>query len=203
MTTDLIARRAGSSRSDYAELSSRIRSAGLLERRTAYYIATFTLTWAVFGAAWTAFVLIGATWWQLITAAVLGVLSTQIAFLGHDVGHKQVARTRRVSHLLGVLHGNLAIGLSMGWWLDKHNRHHAHPNNADLDPDVAPAGPLIHFPEQGAARRGLLGWATRHQAVLFFPIALLEGLNLHVASIRALRSGTIRAQRLEGSLLAV
>ena len=202
MTTDVIPRRAGSSRSDYAELSSRIRAAGLLERRTAHYIALFTLTWAAFGAGWLVFVLIGASWWQLITAVVLGVLSTQIAFLGHDLGHKQVVRTRQASYLLGLLHGNLAVGLSMGWWLDKHNRHHAHPNHADLDPDVAPAGPLIHFPEQGAGRHGALGWATRHQAILFFPLTLLEGLNLHVASIRALRSGTVRARRPEAALLA-
>jgi fatty acid desaturase len=203
MTSDVIAPPVRGGRSDYAELSSRIRSAGLLERRTAYYIAKFTLTWAAFGAAWTAFVLIGPSWWQLMTAAVLGVLSTQIAFLGHDLGHKQVTRTRRTSYLLGVLHGNFAVGLSMGWWLDKHNRHHAHPNHADLDPDVAPAGPLIHFPEQGAGRRGLSGWATRHQAILFFPITLLEGLNLHVASVRALRAGTVKARRLEAALLTV
>ena len=203
MTTQLIAHDAREHRSDYAELSSRIRAAGLLERRTAYYIATFTLTWAAFGAGWVAFVLIGATWWQLLTAAVLGTLSTQLAFLGHDAGHKQIARTRRISYLLGLLQGNLAVGLSIGWWLDKHNRHHAHPNHADLDPDVAPAGPLIHFPEQGAGRRGLLGWATRHQAIFFFPITALEGLNLHVASVRALRAGTVRSRRGEGVLLGV
>jgi fatty acid desaturase len=98
----------------------RIRCAGLLARRTAYYIAKFTLTWATFAAGWVAFVLIGPSWWQLITASVLGVLSTEIAFLGHDLGHQQVARTRRSSYLLGVLHGNLAVELSMGWWLDKH-----------------------------------------------------------------------------------
>jgi fatty acid desaturase len=203
MSTHLILKDVRERRSDYAELSSQIRSAGLLERRTSYYIAKFTLTWASFGAAWAAFVLIGATWWQLVTAVVLGVLSTQIAFLGHDLGHKQVVRTRRVSYLLGLVHGNLAVGLSIGWWLDKHNRHHAHPNHAELDPDVAPAGPLIFFPEQGAGRRGLAGWVTRHQAVLFFPITLLEGLNLHVGSIQALRTGTIRARRLESALLAV
>ena len=203
MTAEIVPPSARESRSDYAELSSRIRSAGPLERRTSYYFAKFAVTWAAFGAAWVAFVLIGATWWQLITAAVLGVLSTQVAFLGHDLGHKQVARTRRVSYLLGLLHGNLAVGLSFGWWLDKHNRHHAHPNHAELDPDVAPAGPLVHFPEQAAARRGLLGWLTRHQAYLFFPLTLLEGLNLHVASIEALRSGTVRARRLEAGLLAV
>jgi fatty acid desaturase len=203
MTTDIIPRPARGSRSDYAELSSRIRAAGLLERRTAYYIATFGLTWAVFGTAWTGFVLLGATWWQLVTAAVLGVLSTQIAFLGHDVGHQQVARSKRLRHLLGLLHGNLAVGLSLGWWLDKHNRHHAHPNHADLDPDVAPAAFLIFFADQGAGRRGLFGWATRHQALLFFPLLLLEGLNLHVASVQALRSRAVRGRRLEAFLLAV
>src|SRR4051794_26247325 len=106
MTNHVIPASARQSRSDYAELSSRIRSAGLLDRRTAYYIAKFALTWAAFGAAWVAFVLIGATWWQLATAAVLGVLSTQVAFLGHDFGHKQVTRTRRTSYLFGMVHGN-------------------------------------------------------------------------------------------------
>src|SRR5689334_24188756 len=101
MTTDVRPQRASGTRTDYAELSSRIRGAGLLDRRTGYYLATFALTWALFGAAWAAFVLIGATWWQLITAAVLGVLSTQIAFLGHDVGHKQVTGSKRVRSLLG------------------------------------------------------------------------------------------------------
>ena len=191
------------SRSDYAELSERIRSAGLLKRRPGYYTAKFALTLAAFAAGWLAFGLIGATWWQMGTAAVLGVLSTQVAFLGHDAGHKQVARTKRVSYLMGLLLGNLGVGLSFGWWLDKHNRHHAHPNHAELDPDVEPAGPLIFLPGQDRGRRGLLAWATRHQAFFFFPILLLEGLNLHVSSIRALRDGTVRARWREGGLLAV
>ena len=190
-------------RSDYADLSARIRAAGLLERRTGYYVAKFALTVGVFAAAWTAFVLIGPSWWQLVTAAVLGVLSTQIAMLGHDAGHKQVTRTRRSSYLIGILLGNLAVGLSFGWWIDKHNRHHAHPNHEDLDPDVAPAGPLIFLAGQAEGRRGVAAWFTRHQAVVFFPILLLEGLNLHVGSFQALRDGTVSARWREGSLLAV
>jgi fatty acid desaturase len=190
-------------RSDYAELSARVRSSGLLDRRAGYYVAKFALTLLAFAGGWTLFALIGATWWQLVTAAVLGVLTTQIAFLGHDAGHKQVARTKRVSYVMGLLLGNLGIGLSFGWWLDKHNRHHAHPNHAELDPDVGPAGPLVFLPGQDAGRRGLLAWVTRHQAILFFPILLLEGLSMHVASIRALRDGTVRARWREGGLLAV
>ena len=203
MTATAVPPRARRSTSDYAELSARIRSAGLLQRRTGYYVAKFAATLGLFAVGWAAFVLIGPSWWQLLTAAVLGVLSTQVAFLGHDAGHKQVTRTRGASYLLGLLNGNLAVGLSFGWWLDKHNRHHAHPNHAELDPDVEPAGPLVFLRGQDEGRRGLLAWCTRHQAVLFFPVLLLEGLNLHVASIRALRDGTVRARWREGVLLAV
>ena len=155
VSTDATLTRPSRTRSDYAELSHRVRDSGLLERRTGYYIVKFALTLGAFAAGWVAFALIGATWWQLLTAVVLGILSTQVAFLGHDAGHKQVARTRQVSRLIGLLHGNLAVGLSFGWWLDKHNRHHAHPNHAELDPDVEPAGPLVFLPGQDAGRRGL------------------------------------------------
>ena len=190
-------------RSDYAELSGRVRAAGLLERRTGYYVGKFALTLGAFAAARTVFALVGPTWWQLVTAAVLGALSTQIGMLGHDAGHKQVTRTRRSSYLIGILLGNLAVGLSFGWWIDKHNRHHAHPNHEGLDPDVDPAGPLIFVAGQARGRRGLSAWFTRHQALIFFPILLLEGLNLHVGSVQALRDGTVSARWREGALLAV
>jgi len=190
-------------RSDYADLSTRIKAAGLLERRPAYYVAKFVLTLGAFAGAWVAFVFLGASWWQLLIAGALGVLSTQVAMLGHDAGHKQVTRTRASSYLIGVVLGNLLTGLSYGWWIDKHNRHHAHPNHEELDPDVAPAGPLVFLPGQAAGRRGLFGWLTRHQAVVFFPILLLEGLNLHVGSFEALRDGTVKGRWREGSVLVV
>src|SRR5205085_1628865 len=82
---------------------------------------------------------LGASWWQLLVAAFLGVMSTQVAMLGHDAGHKQVTRTRASSYLIGITLGNLLTGLSFGWWIDKHNRHHAHPNHEELDPAVDPA----------------------------------------------------------------
>ncbi|MCU1617034.1 MAG: delta fatty acid desaturase [Frankiales bacterium] len=131
------------------------------------------------------------------------MLSTQIAMLGHDAGHKQVARTRRGSYLLGILLGNLLVGLSFGWWIDKHNRHHAHPNHESLDPDVGSASLLVFLHGQGGERRGLARWFSHHQALLFFPVLLLEGLNLHIASIRALSNGTVQARWREGGLLAV
>ena len=65
-------------------------------------------------------------------------------------------RTRRATYVFGLLAGNLGIGLSYGWWMDKHNRHHAHPNDLERDPDVAP-GALVFDARQAAGRRGCPG----------------------------------------------
>jgi fatty acid desaturase len=185
--------------SDYGELSHRVKDAGLLARRPGYYAVKIGLTGALLVAGWTAFVLLGESWWQLVTAVVLGIAFTQVAFLGHDAGHKQIVRTRRGSYVLGLLHGNLAVGLSYGWWVDKHNRHHAHPNEIGGDPDIG-SGALLFVPGQ-ARRHRLTRLLTRAQAYLFFPLLLLEGVNLHVAGLLALRERPGRTRWLEAALL--
>ncbi len=173
--------------SEYAELSRQIKEAGLLERRPGYYAWKIAVTIGLLAAGWAAFAVLGNSWWQLLVAVFLAVVFTQIGFLGHDAGHRQVFGTRRANYVAGVLLGNLSIGLSYGWWVDKHNRHHAHPNTEESDPDIA-TGALAFTPAQARASRGLARLAFRYQAYLFFPLLLLEGAHLHIASVRALTS---------------
>ncbi|MEE6257174.1 fatty acid desaturase family protein [Plantactinospora sonchi] len=188
--------------SDYSQLSRRISQAGLLERRTGWYVARIALTVGLFVAGWIAFAAVGDSWWQMLVAVFLAFATTQVAFLGHDAGHKQMFRNRRASEIAGLIAGNLATGLSYGWWIDKHNRHHANPNHEDEDPDVG-AGALVWTHEQALGTRGFGRWMARRQAYLFFPLLLLEGLNLHVSSIRALRGTPMRHRRVEALLLLV
>ncbi|HEV7964502.1 MAG TPA: acyl-CoA desaturase [Actinoplanes sp.] len=188
----------------YAELARQVRDAGLLRRRPGYYTARISATVAAYAGAWVAVVLVGSTWWALAPAAVMAVASTQLGFIGHDAGHKQIFRGRRANDLLGVVAGDLGIGLSYGWWIDKHNRHHAHPNQEGKDPDIA-SGVLV-FAEgggEGLSRTGVRRLWTRLQAFVFFPLLLLEGLHLHVASVRALAGPRARYRRLEISLFTV
>jgi fatty acid desaturase len=184
----------------YAELLRQVRQVGLLDRRPGYYTLRITGNVLLMAVGWGAFVLVGRSWWQLLVAAYLAVIFTQTGFLGHDAGHRQIARSRRVNDLLGQLHGNLGIGLAFGWWVDKHHRHHAHPNQEGQDPDIG--NDVIVFTE-GYSRhlRGLRRARARHQALLFFPLLLLEGLALHVASVRALRSPGYRHRARETVLL--
>jgi fatty acid desaturase len=136
-------------------------------------------------AGWTAFTLLGRSWWRMLAAIFLGIMFTQTGFIGHDAGHRQISGSRRIDSLIGRIHGNLLIGLSYGWWISKHNRHHAHPNYAGRDPDIA--GRAIALTAgQARARRGAGIWLARRQAWLFFPMLLLEGLHLHVAGVRAM-----------------
>jgi fatty acid desaturase len=188
--------------SDFAVLSRRITGAGLMRRRPAYYVARLGVVALMYLGGWTAFLAIGSSWWQLITAGFLAVTFAQIALVAHDLAHRQVFRTRRPSEFAGLLAGNLGVGMSYGWWMDKHTRHHANPNHDDLDPDVAPEV-LIWARESAVGRRGLKGFITRHQAALFFPLLTLLAVSLKVSSVKALRDGTVRRRGVESALLTL
>ena len=186
--------------SPYAQLSGQIRQAGLLERHLGYYIVKITVTAAALAAGWAAFVVVGDSWWQLGVAVWLAVVFTQIGFLGHDAGHRQITGSRRASYVLGILHGNLCIGVSYGWWVGKHNRHHAHPNTEDADPDIMLSA-LAFTAAQARAGRGLARLGFRYQAYLFFPLLLGEAISLHAASISALTRRPSRHRLVETALL--
>ncbi|MFI9644534.1 fatty acid desaturase family protein [Micromonospora sp. NPDC051925] len=210
MATSAVAAQPARRGSDYAALSREINAAGLLRRRPARYAVRIAFTAAIFLGGWAVVVAVGDSWWQPLLAVGMAVATTQVAFLGHDAGHRQMFRRRGPSEVAGLLAGNLAVGLSYGWWVDKHNRHHANPNHADEDPDVG-AGALVWTYEQAAATKGLGRWLARRQAWLFFPMLLLEGLALHVASLQSLlgRDSTggwrtpVRHRAVELLLLAV
>ncbi len=184
---------AGGGATAYAQLSRQIKDLGLLRRRSTYYSVKTPLTVLAVAGGWLGVALLGDSWWTLILAVFLGIGYVQIAFIGHDAGHRQVMRSSRGNYLLGVALGNLGIGMSYGWWVDKHNRHHAHPNVIDRDPDI-PVGALVHTREQAALRSTAGRLLSRLQVYLFVPMLLLEGLHLHVVGVRALLGRTRRAR---------
>ena len=189
--------------SDYADLLHRVRDAGLLDRRRGYYLTKMAITGALLAAGWAAFVLLGDSWWQLATAAFLAAVFAQIGFIGHDAGHRQIFRSKRANYVVGLVHGNLAIGLSYGWWVDKHNRHHAHPNQEDKDPDID-IGALAFTAGQARAKRGrVTRFITCHQRYLFFPLLLAEAVQLHVYSVQAIVRGGMRHRFSEALMLGL
>jgi fatty acid desaturase len=186
---------------EYTQLSRQIKQAGLLDRRRGWYAAKIAINLALLAAGAAGFAVLGESWWQLVTAAYLAVVFTQLAFVGHDAGHRQLFRSRRANDLVGLLHANLLVGISFDWWVAKHNRHHSNPNHEDLDPDISITA-LAFTADQASSKHGLVRLIARHQAWLFFPLLLLEAAHLHLASAKAvIRGGHGRANLVEGLLL--
>jgi fatty acid desaturase len=187
---------------EYTQLSREVKQAGLLERRRGWYGARIGLNLGLLAAGWVAFAVLGDSWWQLVTAAFLAVVFTQIAFVGHDAGHRQLFRSRRANDLVGLVHANLLTGISFGWWVPKHNAHHSNPNHEELDPDISITA-LAFTPEQASSKHGLVRLVARYQGWLFFPLLVLEAAHLHTASVKAVLGGRSRANAVEGLLLVV
>ena len=188
--------------SAYSELSRRVKQAGLLDRRPGYYAAQIAIVLVLCAAGVAAFVLVGDSWWQLAVAAYAAVISTQLGFLGHDAGHRQIFRSGRANYLAGVALANLGVGFSYGWWVDKHSRHHAHPNDEEKDPDIG-AGALVFTTGQARASGAVARVFYRYQAWTFFPLLLLEAVHLRVSSVQFLVADRARPRVREMLLLGL
>ncbi len=188
---------------DFGVLAKQVREAGLLDRRFGYYALMIPLTMAAFGVGFAALVLMGSSWWVLGVGAFLGLVFTQLGFVGHDAGHHEVFRSRRANRLLGLTVGNVLIGMSFGWWVPKHSAHHAHPNEVGRDPDVG--GVVVQPSTDGPVK--VASWPSRFmtkwQAPLFFPLMVLRSTGIYVLGIQRLLRERNRTAVLEGALLAL
>lgn len=186
----------------YAEVSQTIRAHGLLARTPVFYLllgAGLTLAFAGLAAG---FILLGDSWFQLLIAAGLAVVFTQVAFLSHEAAHRQILSSGPANDRLARLLGCGVVGMSYSWWDSKHSRHHANPNRVGKDPDIA-VDTISFLPEDAAQARGLRRLLTRYQGWAFFPLLTLEGINLHFQGLKHLSSrGPVKQRWTELGLIA-
>jgi fatty acid desaturase len=149
------------------------------------------------------FILLGASWFQLLIAGALGLVLTQVAFLSHEATHRQILASGPANDRLGRILASGVAGMSYSWWNAKHSRHHSNPNRVGRDPDIELD--TISFVEADAASAGRLrALITRKQGWFFFPLLTLEGLNLHYLGLKHLFSrGEIKGRGIELALVGV
>lgn len=188
---------------DFAALAREVKDAGLMDRRAGSYVLRTAILGVALVGALAAMVLLGDSMWQLGLAAVFGVLFTQLAFLSHDSAHQQVFANGRRNEWFSRFVGNLGVGLSYGWWSRKHGRHHSSPNTIGRDGDIA-TGALVFVPGENEGRTGFMGWITRRQGWLFFPLLTLFAFSLHFHAVHTiLTDQRVKHRRAEGALIAV
>ena len=186
----------------YAELKRRVQGAGLLEKRPGYYALMLVTNSLAFVTVLGLLAIVESVWATVLVAALLGFMSGQLGFQLHDSGHRQMFANRRLNAAIGIVTGNGLLGMSYGWWVDKHNRHHGNPNHQDLDPDID-VGVIAYSQEQAMAKTGLARWIVSHQASLFFPLLFGLAWTMHYASVRFLVQTRERLRWVEVGALCV
>ncbi|WP_306232936.1 fatty acid desaturase family protein [Agrococcus beijingensis] len=190
-------------RADFRVVAKAVRDAGLLERTVGFYAGLMVILGVALVGLLVGSFLLGDSWFQLLIAGALGIVLTQIAFIAHEASHRQVLKSGPANDRLGRILAAGVVGISHQWWMTKHSRHHANPNQIGRDPDIE-IDTISFLPSDAKKARGLQRWVTRHQGWLFFPLLTFEGANLHVRSIiTLLERRPVVGRWIELSLIAV
>jgi fatty acid desaturase len=193
-------RQSGPQGAEYAALKRMIKEAGLLQKQPRFYVSLIVVNTFLLAACLALFFVLRNSWLAGLNAVTLAVISGQLGFQLHDAGHQQMFRSRWKNTVIGFITADLLLGMSHGWWVQKHNRHHANPNHVQNDPDINnPA--IAYTEEQALRRRGPLRLLARYQAFLFFPLLGLLAWSMHVAGVAFLIRHRSRHRRLEALTL--
>ena len=158
-----------------------VNERGLMDKQPVYYTFKIFSTLGLLAFSLAVLALVDTLWVQLINAGFLALAFAQIGFIGHDAGHRQIFHSARRNEIVGLIIC-FVLAIERSWWLDKHNRHHSNPNHLALDPDADL--PILAFTKEQALRKnGFFRLIVKHQAFLFYPMLLLEGLGLRLAGV--------------------
>lgn len=108
----------------YAGLKRLVKKNGLLEKQPMYYTVMITIMLGLLALSLIFLVTIDNFWLQLLNAIYLAFVSAQLALLAHDAGHRQIFHKNWQNDIAGLIILNLLLGISFGWWQDKHNKQH-------------------------------------------------------------------------------
>ena len=180
--------------SQFTEILNRVRNAGLLSKKPSFYIFRLIGISVIASGLWIAGgflgLLVDQHWaWifgAFLVVGLLGVLAAQYGFIAHEAAHRQIFKSNRANDWAGLILANLFAGLSYGFWLRKHNKHHQKPNQIGEDPDIA-IRVLSFTVESRDEKKGVERWFSNRQG-FFFPLLLLfTGFDLLLDSLASLK----------------
>jgi len=180
--------------SQFSEILNRVRDAGLLGKQPSFYVIRLIAISLIASGLWVAGGFVGALvtqHWAWIFLAffvvgLLGIMSAQYGFISHEAAHRQVFASNKANDWMGLILANLFAGLSYGFWLRKHNKHHQKPNQIGEDPDIG-IRVLSFTPESRDEKKGFERWLSNRQGYLFPLLLLFTGFDLLLDSFASLK----------------
>src|SRR3954451_23659854 len=89
---------APGTKNEYARLKAIVQDAGLFESQGVYYGVKLAYTLGLFAIGIALLFLLSGWARVLIAAPYLAFVCAQLAFLSHDLGHKQIYQSNRVNN---------------------------------------------------------------------------------------------------------
>lgn len=165
----------------YSRLKSEVSRAGILDRSLSFYAPLVLFAFLGYGLSVGAIVALEN--FPLLALACLGFsfFSVQVAGIMHDSGHRAIFRSNRNNEFLGYVSG-LLLGMVFDNWKTRHNTHHAHPNEEDLDPDMEI--PFVATSEYLYLKKGVAQrWLMKYQAYYYYPLGSIVSFSNRLGSI--------------------
>lgn len=165
----------------YRELKTAVTKAGILNRDYVYYSGLSALDILGF---------IFFIWQLLIQTRVIGVIAASVGLaifavrlggLIHDAGHRAIFKSALINDIFAYFCSSI-IAFPYAVWQYKHNRHHAHTNEEEGDPDLEVP---ISFTEDMMNRKGIaVAFMRKYQAWLFYPLGSLVSFTMRLKAFR-------------------
>lgn len=183
-----VSRRHSELNTKYIELCSQFEQEGLFRSPMWFIVATMAvpllmLILAVYGTE--------AGWPAPLCVMFFGLGYGLGGFCMHHAGHLGVTGDSRIDHKLQAITFDFQIGMYAPWWRVRHNRHHAAPNDPEIDPDLETA-PLLVWHKDLMNHRKYKIWNKKPfvkyllavQRQMFFAYLSVYTYFLHFASRR-------------------
>eukprot|EP00339_Tiarina_fusa_P005170 CAMPEP_0117044088 /NCGR_PEP_ID=MMETSP0472-20121206/30583_1 /TAXON_ID=693140 ORGANISM="Tiarina fusus, Strain LIS" /NCGR_SAMPLE_ID=MMETSP0472 /ASSEMBLY_ACC=CAM_ASM_000603 /LENGTH=478 /DNA_ID=CAMNT_0004755737 /DNA_START=157 /DNA_END=1593 /DNA_ORIENTATION=- len=179
----------------FRELTRKFEEAGLYKTNYNFYYKKAVVYSLMFASVVAGVTMSESMWVHAMAGVMLGMFWQQVAFLGHDIGHNSVTRSRTLDSYWGLFVGNFLTGISIGWWKRSHNVHHIVTNSAEHDPDIqhlpifAPSPIYLKTPifstffEHYLPLDSSAHFLVKFQHFLYYPVMAFARFNLYVQSL--------------------
>jgi fatty acid desaturase len=158
-----------------------VKEAGILQKTTPFYAFLITFSFAGYGLSVAAIVHLDGV--LTLSAACLSftLFTVQLAGLMHDSGHRAVFKSTKRNNVLGYVSCAL-IGMVFESWRERHNAHHAHPNQENKDPDLEI--PFIATTREQFLKKPVVQrFFLSHQAYYYYPLSTIIAFSNRLGSI--------------------
>lgn len=185
----------------YGQMRQELNALGVFNRDYIYYTLLFVFVFGGFFASAYFLYAINSVPLLIMVALAFSFFTVQMAGILHDAGHRTIFKSNKMNDVVGYICGFfLAMGYSS--WKVKHNKHHAHPNQEDEDPDVAI--PLFSFTHDKYSKlKGWEGFVKRYQKYLYYPLGSFVGFSVRAGALRHFVTNFNRKSVVEAVLLVV